>query len=85
MKIKQLQDNEEDKSGFELVEIADDTNIGCKTPHCKNHRAMNVITDGNGRRIWRCFSEYSSELKEGNTKPTFRDRTCPACCIEITH
>jgi hypothetical protein len=68
-----------DEKGFELVELADDTNIGRLTPHCKIHRAMNKMEQHN---IWRCLSEYGRELKEGNSLPTFKDRTCIACCQE---
>ena len=81
MKIKLLDWNKEDEEGFKLVELADDGNIGRLTPHCKIHRAMNKLEKHN---IWRCLSEYGHELKEGQTCPTFRDRTCPACCIEIS-
>ncbi len=78
MEIKQLEDNEEDKKGFKLVYLKSYKDIRA-TPHCKNHGAMNKFPT---RNIWRCLSEYGYELKEGNTKPTFNDRTCPACCIE---
>jgi len=59
---------------FNLVEIKDGI------PHCKKHGAMNKFPNG----IWRCLSEYGYEYKEGNSMPTFRDRTCCACCFELT-
>ena len=47
---------EQGGSDFNLVELADDGNIGRKTPHCKVHRAMNKVSlheDGGG--FWRCL------------------------------
>ena len=80
MKIVALTDSLEDSNGFRLVTLKDPTKIGRETPHCRKHGAMNKFPF---RGIWRCLSDYSTELKEGQTKPTFRDRVCPACCIEL--
>ncbi|KFZ25996.1 MAG: hypothetical protein KQ78_01970 [Candidatus Izimaplasma bacterium HR2] len=41
MKIKTIDDN---NTRFDLVELADDGNIGRLTPHCKKHRAMNKVS-----------------------------------------
>ncbi len=77
MEIKQLQDNEEDKVGFELVYLKRYEGIK-ETPHCKKHGAMNCFPpDKTGRRIWRCLSEYHRDKDN-----KFWDRTCPACCYE---
>ena len=67
-----MKPNEDDD--FSLVEIKNGT------PHCKKHGAMNKFPNG----IWRCLSEYGHEKKDGNSMPTFKDRTCCACCFELT-
>lgn len=71
-----------------MVEMRDDGNIGRKTPHCKTHGAMNMLTkDG----IWRCLSMYawipteyqttSKDKKKRNDPPDkLNERTCPAGC-----
>ena len=52
MNIKAIDDN---NTNFELVEIADDTNIGIYTPHCKIHRAMNKVSIYSNGGYWRCL------------------------------
>lgn len=80
MNIIPLQDNKEDSKGFQLVELEE--GAGRLTPHCKIHGAMNKMCE---RDIWRCLSEYGRrEVQEGETIGKFQDRTCPACCIELS-
>lgn len=58
-----------DKADFLLVELADDTQIGYKTPHCTIHRAMNKVSfheDGGG--YWRCLqAQCRAGCEESNT------------------
>ncbi len=63
-----------DNANLDLVELADDGNIGRLTPHCKIHRAMNKMTaDG----IWRCIASYKVlNYKTGHIK----ENDCLAGC-----
>ena len=60
---------------FDLVELADDGNIGKLTPHCKKHRAMLKLTE-NG--IWRCMTTYRYDKK---TMKLY-ENNCKAGCQE---
>jgi len=56
MEIKPIDDG---NSNFELVYLHSDSEKIMKTPHCKNHGAMNKVskfTDSNGG-YWRCHVE----------------------------
>ena len=60
----------DNNSRFDLVEIKT-TNSCDPTPHCKIHRAMNVVGVFDGGKLWRCLT--SKALKD-----------CRAGCIEKT-
>lgn len=84
MKIIKLEGTKEDEEGFEMVHIVEQPK-GIITPHCKKHGAMNCIKTKKGDLLWRCYSEYYSELREGDTLPHFKDRACNSCCITKTN
>ena len=80
MKIMELE-----LADFGLVEVKT-TNECSPTPHCKNHGAMNKITqneDGGG--IWRCCSVHSiTTIKIGNQiSKKENDNVCRAGCMQV--
>ena len=70
MKIYALPNSE-----IKLVHLIDSGNIGRLTPHCKEHGAMNKMTEDG---IWRCVSHYQHNWKTGRTK----ENACLAGCQE---